>query len=247
MANNNKPKAVVGSTPGYGFKLRQYMDRRLLGGFLLVILIIAAVILLVKYHHNSTKFNVNYKGTQSYKLPGSQPGRGMVFDRPSVFSRALSQTSNLATFVQGHEDRKSPQAIVISQLRAGANDYFKGPTPTLVSLVNQYMTAAETDSGYQGVVGNAQNFARDAFQAPNQKITFGHAAAFTNANITKNAWQFDLNVSQPNGPQPTEKGKLLFMIGQHTAYYFLVTAVDKNWGSNSQFFQGIINSVKIDQ
>lgn len=219
---------------------------------LTVLAVVAGIILITNQQKQAAKYEFTYKNSQTYKVPGTQPGRGMSFNKPSAYTLIIGgeDTNTLRGFIQPYMDKeyKEEQVIALSRLRAQTRDFPKELSPKFMKLISDNMKKPDGSKDYETITLGVKAFASNALQQPGVKMNFGYAQEFTNKSIIANAWQFDVNVNfDKKGPQKTHKGKLLYMFGKQSVYYFLITAVESNWETNKQFFQGIIDSIKIDQ
>src|SRR6478736_1127403 len=81
------PKIIAQQSAPPTPKHHKYMHNRYIVPAILVLLVIVGGAYLAWHHFNpSNSYPYTYNQTQAYKLPGSQPGRGIAFDKPDVFA-----------------------------------------------------------------------------------------------------------------------------------------------------------------
>jgi hypothetical protein len=250
--NMESPKITSQQSAPAAPRHRKYLHNRyIVPAILILLVLLGGAYLLWQHYHSSNSYPYTYKKTHAYSLPGSQPGRGISFDKPDALG-AAAPNENTAT-QRGFEQvliplDKNKAAVIYSRLLVESSDYAKGPSANLVKLINDAAKTPSSDSGYQGVVRNAQTFTVKAFQQSGVKYDYSHAQPFASQYVKANAWQFDVTATGKDPKNfPEQQGKLLFLVGKHTAYYFFIAAIKDNWQSNHAFFDQVVNSVKIDQ
>ncbi len=217
---------------------------------LAVTAVVVLIIFVVKQQREAAKYEFTYKNSQLYKVPGTKSGRGITFKKPDVFTFNVSgeNTDKLRGFIQPLKDPKAEEVIALSRLKVEIREFPRGPSAQLIKVISDAMNQPNGSKDYETVVLMPHAFASTAMQQPGAKMEFSYAKQFTNPSITSNAWQYDVSVSFPkNGPQKNHKGKLVYIFGKNSAYFFYISAVESNWDNNSQFFQEIIDSIKINQ
>lgn len=115
-------------------------------------------------------------------------------------------------------------------------DYIKG--------VNDFMSGAVKNSYSAKYIDNIKKQVFDSY--PGYSAKMSEPQKFTNANITKNAWSFDLEITSVNPQIKPMKGKLVYVLGPGTVYYFSLMVTQDNWASNMATWQTVLGSLKLN-
>lgn len=81
---------------------------------------------------------------------------------------------------------------------------------------------------------------------PGYSAKLSEPQKFTNANIKKNAWSFDMDITSSNSQIKPMKGKLVYALGDGVIYYFSLMITKDNWTSNMATWQTMLGSLKLN-
>lgn len=228
----------------------------------LLVLAIALLILIgaagyfgvTKILNDSSKdpYAITFTGTKSAKLAGLAPGKGASFQIPQAYTdtdkREDTRTSQgYAQFVEAEVNGAKTQ-VLASRLFVTATDT---PIPQAAikvykSVISDNLTKKDAKS-YEVMRKKLDYFVLTGFFSSSRiKVTLGDATPFTSKNITSGAWQLDVTATDKDNKMPTQKGKMIYIIGAGTTYQFLVTAKESIWLNNTSFYNSILDSIKVD-
>ena len=219
-------------------------------GLVLALLIATTYALITR--DTDSSFETNYRTVEKAVAPGKGNMGGRIsFNKPSelekVFEGATAASSR-NVYIQLAKSSKSDAMVEISNLLARAQNLqgegapAAGYTDTLRNNLNNTQSA-----DYKFAVKPIESSVDELYKN-SQQTTLGSAKTFTNPNVTKDAWQFDVTASGDEGKGvPQQKGTAVVMIGKGGIYYFVVSATTNNWNNQQQFFKNILDSIQIDQ
>ncbi len=185
-----------------------------------------------------TKYN--YQAANNNKYPIVQAG-GMSFPKPSEFAQtAKANTPNYSTASFVHMDSyKYPLSYIFAfsykDSHASDDKYVKG--------VNDFMTGTVKNSYSVQYIDAIKKQVFDSY--PGYNATLGMPQKFTNANIKKNAWSFDLDVTNSNPQVLPMKGKLVYVLGPGVIYYFSLMVTNEDWAPNMATWQAILGGLSL--
>lgn len=200
----------------------------------------------------SPSYSTNYQDAKEYLVRGNGQFRGISFLKANELSGSTS-TGDDAPFNQifnqlAKQDEKSETYVSVATLLAKTQNFGNpsGPSKTYRDALNTSFSKEFGSTFYVNELGLVE-FAKRAFPESTVTVSLGTASNFTNSSITKDAWQFDVTTKDSAGKYPSHSGKLVYLIGKNTLYTFMVTAENENWQTNSEYYQKVLNSLKIDQ
>ena len=219
---------------------------------LLLILIVAGVYF-IKKSSSGGSYTFNYgNDTVSYVLPSQGAGYKVSINRPDAIKTVMPGISDhVFTQYFGHTDSRTTTkqwGPILAFVGMRSRPY---PKPKVLGTDNYRDEIAKTlnnpsSERYKATTTNARSFAQALYRY-RQSITLGAASHFTNANIKKYAWQFDLTASDSKYKNLSQQGKVVYVLGDHGWYYILVSAEKNNWQNNQDLFQKVLSSIKVDQ
>ena len=252
-SNNNTPvtpaKQAVAKNP-------DRKSKRLLQIIVVLVVITAVIGAYAIYKNNGDN---NQTGQASYntakmeevKMAGTSAGNGMSFKKPYELKFVSGEeTASLNGFIRLGESPKDKNAFVDLARMQALSKTFSSPSLPNAGYIQEVTTSFTQDPSSPGFKNDTvalKTFVDDAFVEPTITVALGPAKEFTNPNITKNAWQIDVYVTDSSGLTPKQTGKLIYVIGNKNNYKFLVTAQESDWDSNSKMWQDVLASLKIDQ
>ncbi len=185
-----------------------------------------------------TKYN--YQNANGDEFSTVQAG-GMLFSKPSEFTATAKKSDqNYSTESFAHfGSRNYPLSyiFVFSYKDSHTNDaeYIKG--------INDFMSGAVKNSYSADYIDAIKKQVFDSY--PGYDATLSAPHKFTNANIKKNAWSFDLDITNADPTIKPMKGKLVYVLGPGTIYYFSLMVTEDNWTQNITTWQTVLDSLKL--
>lgn len=229
-------------------RLKGPSRQKILGfGLLLVLLCGILAYQLVNDNKNDTtnQAQYSYKNTQTVVISEAPTGNGMSFLRPEKYVQVGGPSGNKKEFVLLQKvDGSETYTDFGNQLgRVEAFNEQTGPKST---------SSEQIKNGLNSLDGDAYNLAQKSVEFTIKNLykastvdNISKAKAFTNQNITKDAWQFDFTTKGESGT-PNQTGTAVFAIGKNGLYYFVVSADSQSWQSNQSFFETLTGSIQID-
>lgn len=200
---------------------------------------------LINIHINSTKYDYQNGSVNEFS---SAQAAGMSFSKPVQFtSTAKKSGQNYSTESFAHlSSINYPLGYIFvfsyKDSRASDEQYIKG--------VNDFMAGTVKNSYRTEYINAIKKQVFDSYPGYDAKL--GEPQKFTNANIKKNAWSFDLDITYTK-PQPNSnpqikpmKGKLVYVLGPGTIYYFSLMVTQVNWTPNTAIWQTVLGSLKLN-
>jgi len=214
---------------------------------LVTTLLIASIIGAIGYLVTQTglinvyRVKYDYQSASPNEFSTVQAG-GMSFSKPSQFvSTAKKSGPNYTTESFAHLNAINyPLAHIFtfSYKDSHARD------PHYIQGVNNFMTGAVKNSYRTDYINAIKKQVFDSY--PGYSATLSEPQKFTNANIKKNAWSFDLDVTSSNPQVMPMKGKLVYVLGDGVIYYFSLMVTKDNWTPNMSVWQTVLGSVKLN-
>jgi hypothetical protein len=208
----------------------------------LLVLIGAGVGLYLKIHKSQTvKLAIDHIYSQQdqyndYQLPNAATGAGVGFKKPSGFTQtsAASKDGQVTATVTGFETASSSSSL-----------------PSTHAYINVLSSADPlAQPGYQF----SSDVLKKRLQADlpgNANIKLDSVKPLVTTNLKTDAWQVDFTSSVTPPKSKTAlvmPGKLIFVVGNHTFYYFTIVASNQyNWDNNQTTWARIVDSIKVDQ
>jgi len=191
--------------------------------------------------------NYSYSATDEFKLASETVAGGLAFQKPSELS-VYYQNYKAGASVAGlsHSVDKDGQKRAIGYLAASSTVNTRTQSPQYLELLASTF-AKPDDPSYKSFTGPLQKFAAD-YLPKTLEVSLSDPKPFSSANISKNAWRFDLNARPKSDEQGTLlKGVVLMAAGKNSFYYFMLASVDYNWTPNQAIWQQTLDSIKLDQ
>lgn len=186
-----------------------------------------------KYHYQNTNAN-EFSTVQA---------AGMSFSKPSQFTTTAKQHgSNFSTESFAHfSSIKYPLGYIFtfSYKDSHTND------KKYVAGINDFMSGAVKNSYRTQYIEAIKKQVFDSY--PGYSASLGEPQKFTNANIQKNAWSFDLDITSANPQVKPMKGKLVYALGDGVIYYYALMITKDNWASNMATWQTVLGSLKLGE
>lgn len=223
--------------------------------------IVILVILLIIVGSGALYFYAQNKGdsgpyTQTYNslstaiVAGGGEGQAIIFKKISQLN-SIGDTSDqysqsYVQLTQSEQDKKA--YIAINRLNVKVQD-FPSPAPPQAQIekLKTILAGDPNSANYKLYIADIKAFGQSAFPEKTINVSLAKANPFTNPSISSNAWQFDLTATDSTNQTPTHLGKVLYMIGKNSTYYFLTAAAENNWQNNTKTFQETLDSIKINQ
>lgn len=187
------------------------------------------------------KTKYNYQKNSSKEFSTVQAA-GISFSKPTQFTTTAKQhDSNFSTESFAHlSSIKYPLGYIFtfSYKDSHANDkkYVEG--------INDFMSGAVKNSYRTQYINAIKKQVFDSY--PGYSANLGEPQKFTNANIKKNAWSFDLDVTSANPQVKPMKGKLVYALGDGVIYYYALMVTKDNWAPNMATWQTVLGSLKLN-
>lgn len=219
------------------------------GAVFIVLAAIAGTFFLSRWLTGSQPYHYKYTNLDSYTLPGSAAGSGMVFSKPKEFSEVdkLPATGDFMDFV--HNITKNNKIVTLGYESASSVHVNSSPDAAYVKGLNDSLLDPNNVS-HAHVIEPISNFLTSRINT-RYTITLGRVSLLATTNIKSKAWEIDFNgvdKTPKTNTRPTRlTGKAILAVGQSTYYYFMVGSLDYNWQSNQKIWQQVIDSLKIDQ
>lgn len=188
---------------------------------------------------NRTKYH--YQNTNSNEFSTVQAA-GMSFSKPVQFTATAKQNgSNYSTQSFTHlSSIKYPLGYIFtfSYKDSHASD------KKYVAGINDFMSGAVKNSYRTQYIDAIKKQVFDSY--PGYSANLSEPQKFTNANIKKNAWSFDLDITSANSQVRPMKGKLVYVLGDGVIYYYALMITKDNWASNMATWQTVLGSLKLN-
>ncbi len=254
-----KPSQPTTNAPPGHYKLKYLW---IVSGLVLIIVALTAALIFTHTRHKSGQsanqpYRYSYHTLDNYKLDGSKAGSGATLQKPEEFIQQAQPISihDQMIFVQSIDNNK--QKIYAGSIAISSVPVDPAPTASYLQNLNQAILNPKA-AGHQQLVAPLNQFVKDRLN-PRFITIFAQPRALATPTIKTNAWLADFTASDsstinsPSSSQNIEtlpshlKGQAVLAVGKSAYYYFMVTAVDYNWQSNSKIWPQVINSLKIDQ
>jgi len=217
--------------------------------FLTITLLVVSIIGTVGYIYLNQHVVITYRNPTAYNYQSAKAGElstvqaaGMSFLKPSEFtSTAKKSDQNFSTESFSHLNQGNyplGHIFVFSYQdnHASNSDYIKG--------VNDFMSGAVKNTYSQQYMEAIKKQVFDSY--PSYSATLGAPQKFVNANIKENAWSFSLDITSSNPQVKPMKGKLVYVLGPGTIYYFSLMITQDNWVPNMATWQAMLSSLKLN-
>lgn len=178
-----------------------------------------------------------YTNFDLYSVKGVAIGSGMSFQKPAAL-KVQTSTTNQVELAHVWKSNNATGETYIAALSQ------KTPLPTdkrTLDSMRQVLSDSH-NKAYDHYAGLIKTFVKDRMPVGWQ-TSFDPATVFKTTNVN-NAWEFALTSS---GKEGKLQGKALLMVGQKNFYYLLITSTPNNWRADSNAWQQIFNSLKVDQ
>jgi hypothetical protein len=187
--------------------------------------------------------------TSEVTVLGSSKGKGMNFSRPAELSPVTWQdTNNLRSFIKLSPSNKQEAYVDVSRLLAASLDYKSSSDPNQAYIDDVASTLKDPNSPtYSSDISALTNFVKQGFTEGPIAVNLGVAKHFTNSNIKKNAWIFDVTTVDSSNITPTHRGVLVYALGENAIYRFMYTKTTAKWNADNNSWQTVLDSIKIDQ
>lgn len=191
-----------------------------------------------------------YQNYEDYKLFGLGVDRGVSFSKPVDFKDISGESPTWqAIFVHsvdklGQDGQMSNGGLIVmatSPSQELRSEYLK-------VLKEKYIEPAQSSGDSEAFKASLEQLIKSKFANQGQ-FNLSAVKPFTNDFVKGNSYQYDVtaqNTSVSNKKLKL-KGKLIYLIGEKTYYYFILFAPDYNWDANSSTWQKVVDSIKIDQ
>lgn len=178
-----------------------------------------------------------YTNFDSYSVKGASAGSGMAFLKPAQL-KIQTSTAIQVEFVHTWKGNNAIGETYIAALSQ------KAPLPTDKKTLSNMQQALSNskNQAYNRYAELINTFVKDRMPIGWQ-TRFNPATTFKSTNV-KNAWEFSLTSSGKGGKL---QGKALLVVGQKNFYYLLITSTPNNWQADSNAWQQIFNSLRVDQ
>ncbi len=220
----------------------------IVGGLVLTIVALVAILVFKPIHSDGQPYRYIYQNLDNYQLLGPKAGNGASFQKPVEFvpQGSLAAIRDQAIFVHNIDNK---QKIYAGNEAISAVPVDPAPTASYLQNLNQAILDPKV-TGHQQIVAPLNQFVKDRLNS-RYVISFAQPRALITPTIKANAWTIDFDATDKapkSKTAPTHlKGQAVLAVGKSTYYYFMVTAIDYNWQSNSKVWQQVTNSIKIDQ
>jgi hypothetical protein len=217
---------------------------------LIVIILAAAVIVLVPQKKSDSNSGQSSQADSlklvAYKYDGSQPGTGMIFQKPEAFKETAASKGKLIKSFDWLSDGHTVGSI--HALSASFKD--DSERQAVVDGLQVLSQNKPDDQAYQTATQPAILLSRGWIARINSKYVtqLQNVQSFRPATFGNDAWQFPLGASAAKKDNlPSLQGEFIYIIGKNAAYYFGVASTAQKWQEDSATWQQILNSLQIDQ
>lgn len=167
---------------------------------------------------------------------------GISFSKPTQFnSTAKKDASNYSTESFAH---LGPMNYPLGYIFTFSYKDNHTKDAKYVKGVNDFMSGAVKNSYSKAYIDAIKKQVFDSY--PGYSAQLGQPHKFTNANIKKNAWSFDLNILSSNAQIKPMQGKLVYVLGNGVIYYFSLMVTKDNWTPNMATWQTVLSSLKLN-
>lgn len=186
---------------------------------------------------NSTKYSYADTGSNFSTV---QAG-GMSFSKPTQFTETAKKSGqNFSTASFAH---LLPSGYPVGYIFTFSYKDSHTNDKKYVSGVNDFMDGRVNNDFRTQYIAAIKKQVFDSY--PGYSATLGEPQKFTNANIKSNAWSFDLDVTNDSQQVKPMKGKLIYVLGNGTIYYFALMITENNWTPNMATWQTVLGSLKL--
>lgn len=244
---NEEPVIYPTESSNPNFRKPFLNKRRLIYGAIILLLLVGLGFglwqLLIK---NTQPYKYSYVANASTTLSGAQTGAGASFQRPKEFvsvGKVNKQAQNFA-----HDVKYQGHIVSIAGLSFSSVPLEKPLASITVEAINEAWKKQDGEI-YSSISQTLKDFVKNN-AAPRYNTSLTNSQPFTNPNISKNAWQLDINLidSDPaDGQNQKMTGNIIYAIGQKAIYYYALAAVDYNWQANTSTWQQMLDSLKLEQ
>ncbi len=193
------------------------------------------------------------------KLSSGRAGSNLSFEKPVEFKNTLKLNKDFSTLADllmvglSHQRSAEDSSTAIGVLTAGVLPLERPPAADYQTFINETLKLPASDTRYKGYTSTIKDFVSAGIGA-SYSIELGAAHNFSSSNVKNNAWQIDFSATSKdpaakndNSKPYTYKGQAIYIVSKKGYYYFSLSSVDYNWEKNQEFWQKVLDSLKIDQ
>lgn len=218
-------------------------------------------------------YGYSYSRLDNFRLQGVKNGAGVSFSKPTAYGLIYQAADNSQASFR-HSIVKAAQHATIGGIDVASLNQNQAVSSAELNSINTSFSSPAS-SGYKSAVGPIQQFVSDRI-GPLYNLKLTDASKFSSTFVRSGAWSWQFTAtpkpvptpaaaaSTPTAPfdtssatpppakpaspnLPTFKGQIIFAVGNHTYYYFLMFNTDYNWDNNSSIWSQVTNSLKLDQ
>ncbi len=193
------------------------------------------------------------------KLSSGQAGSNLSFEKPVEFKNTLKLNKDFSTLANllmvGFSHQRSAEAspVAIGMLAAGVLPLERPPAADYQTFINETLKLPASDTRYKGYTSTIKDFV-SAGMGTGYNVELGVAHSFSSSNVKNSAWQIDFSATSKDSVAKNDsskpyayRGQAIYIVSKRGYYYFSLSSVDYNWDKNQEFWQKVLNSLKIDQ
>ena len=205
-----------------------------------ILVLLTAVAVFARIEGNSTSHINDFSYHGDKLVPTS--AAGLSFSKPEQFtSTAKRGSQNYSTQSFAHFSTfKYPLAYIFTFSYKDSHTQDK----KYVRGINDFMDGTVKNSFRTQYINAIKKQVFDSYPGYDAKLS--EPRKFTNANIKQNAWSFDLNITSSNSQIKPMQGKLIYVLGPGTIYYFSLMVTKDNWVPNMATWQAVLDSLKLN-
>lgn len=213
-----------------------------IAGALAYLKVYSASVTSQKKYERYTQTGYEYSKFDSYKLSSKSGKFGIEFKKPVELQINEGATIRDGYTEMNHRIRRGDYNT--SFLASETVPVTPAPSEIYLSKLNSQLIY-DKDAGHKVAKAPITKFVISQF-SDEYDITMGAPKAFKTSNIKANAWETDF-LSKHKSVPVVFKGKIFLLVGKSTYYYFLIMSQDTTWTSNTNNWDTVENSIKIDQ
>lgn len=191
-------------------------------------------------------YSQDYKNLEAYTLDSWQPETAINFKKPPEFKKARESIQPGYSSVSLVDYSEASQTKTgLGYINADVIHNTLASTPDYRQKLKKYLNEPNSQE-YQQFSEPLRQYITDSLPGHPKAVT-AEIAPFTNSNIKDFAWQLNFYTLSDGNRSTVLQGKVIFLAGEKSFYYFMLSTVGYNWAPNQAIWQQMVDSLKIDQ